>query len=251
MPGGKVPVRGGMAWGKLSLGVGIKSLASFRSKKAPLLSYKEARSAHKRIREAFKYYRMAHGGGEVKGRDDNLKSSRILTKEKTRPVTRTEITKTIKKIKKAAANVLKHNGDDKSLDSLDDALCQKTNLLGDLYSAMRRQDVDICHLRARLVRRTFSDANMRAVQALADIDVKDIVPDRKQPDPPLVRLAAELSPVWREVTGRSPYPTDDRYGNKKCPFAEWLGDQIKVTGFDLPPENRISLIVKKQRKLKK
>jgi hypothetical protein len=61
MPAGRVPVRGGMAWGQLSWDIGIKSLEQYRSDNAVDLNFHDARNTHKQIRDAVNLYRLAHG----------------------------------------------------------------------------------------------------------------------------------------------------------------------------------------------
>lgn len=235
MSGGRVSIRGGRAWGPLSPKIGIKSLATFRVKNAPSLNCSDARLAHGRIRESLNYYRLAHGG----------------KKRITEPQTRTQIIKAVTKVQKAARNVMRSDSKQTWLDRLDDALGQGTNLIADLHFVMRRQGIDIYNLRSKLMRKTFSNDDLMAVQALADVNIGDIVPERGHPDPPLTRLVAELSPVWQEITGTSPYPKNDLYVDKKCPFAEWLRDQIWKLGLNRPPKNSIPLIIKQQKKVKK
>ena len=67
MPAGKVPVRGGVASGRLSWDIGIGSLELYRSDNAPDLTCRDARDAHRQIRVAVNLYRLAHGGSKGKG----------------------------------------------------------------------------------------------------------------------------------------------------------------------------------------
>ena len=114
MSGGRVPVHGGMAWGRLSWDIGIKSLEQYRSDNAPDLTCRDARNAHKQIRDAVNFYRLAHGGSKGTG-----------------PQTRTKIVEAVKRVKKNAAGVVRSGCQESWLDRLADALTVKVNLLAD------------------------------------------------------------------------------------------------------------------------
>ena len=235
MPRGRVRIRGDSALGRLSWKVGIGSLKGYRGVKAADRSCREARNAHKKIRDAVNFYRLAHGG--LKG---------------VRPETRTNIVKAVTKVKKNASCVVRTGGqEEKWLDRLSDALSvrvNRVNLLAGLHFAMRRQNIDIFKLRSRIDRGTFSlDDDLPAVKALAKIDVKTVVPPAGHPDPPLVDLVTELMPVWQCVTGTSPYPKNDRYGHKVCPFSKWVTDLIIAAGLHPPPENTVARLVRLQK----
>ena len=231
MAGGRVPVRGGMAWGRLSWGIGIKSLEQYRSYNAPDLTCRDARNAHKQIRDAVTLYRLAHGGSKGTG-----------------PQTRTKIVEAVERVKKNAAGVVKSGCKESWLDRLANALPVDVSLLADLHYAMRRQGIDsIWSLRSRIDAGNISKADLAAVKVLAEIDVDKVVPPRGHPDPPLTRLVRELTPIWRCVTGTSPYPKNDRYGKKICPFAAWIAELIKAAGLRPPPENTVARLVRLQK----
>ncbi len=234
MAGGRVPVRGGVARGRLFWGIGIRSLEQYRSDNAPDLTWRDARNAHKQIRDAVKLYRLAHGGSKGTG-----------------PQTRTQIVEAVKRVKKNAVGVVRSGCKESWLDRLADALSVKVNLLADLHYAVRRQNIDIWSLRSKIDAGKFSDADLAAVNVLAEIEVDEVVPPRSHPDPPLTRLVRELTPIWRFVTGTSPYPkTDHRYGEKVCPFADWIAELIKAAGLRPPPENTVARLVRLQKSRK-
>lgn len=233
MSGGRVPVRGGMAWGRLSWAIGIKSLEQYRSYNAPDLTCRDARNAHKQIRDAVTVYRLAHGGSKGTG-----------------PQTRTKILEAVNRVKKNAAGVVKSGGKESWLDRLANALPVNVNLL-DLHDAMSRQGIDsIWSLRRRIEAGNISEADLAAVKMLAEIEPDKVVPPRGQPDPPLTRLVRELTPIWRFVTETSPYPKNDREGKKVCPFADWMAELIKAAGLRPPPENTVARLVRLQKSRK-
>ena len=234
MSGGRVPVRGGMAWGRLSWAIGIKSLEQYRSDNAPDLTCRDARNAHKQIRYAVNSYRLAHGGSKGTG-----------------PQTRTKILEAVNRVKKNAAGVVKSGGKESWLDRLANALPVNVNSLGDLHDAMSRQGIDsIWSLRRRIEAGNISEADLAAVKVLAEIEPDKVVPPRGQPDPPLTRLVRELTPIWRFVTETSPYPKNDREGKKVCPFADWIAELIKAAGLRPPPENTVARLVRLQKSRK-
>ncbi len=235
MPTGRVRVRGGVASGRLSWDIGIKSLEQYRSDNAPDLTCRDARNAHKQIRDAVNLYRLAHGGSKGTG-----------------PQTRTKIVEAVNRVKKYAARVVKSGCKESSLDRLANALPVNVNLLGDLHDAMRRQGIDsIWSLRSRINAGNISEADLAAVNALSEIEVEKIVPPRSHPDPPLTRLVRELTPIWRSVTETSPYPkTDHRHGEKVCPFADWMAELIKEAGLRPPPQNTVARLVRLQKSRK-
>ena len=234
MSGGRVPVRGGMAWGRLSWAIGIKSLEQYRSYNAPDLTCRDARNAHKQIRDAVTVYRLAHGGSKGTG-----------------PQTRTKILEAVNRVKKNAAGVVKSGGKESWLDRLANALPVNVNSLGDLHDAMSRQGIDsIWSLRRRIEAGNISEADLAAVKVLAEIEPDKVVPPRGQPDPPLTRLVRELTPIWRFVTETSPYPKNDREGKKVCPFADWMAELIKAAGLRPPPENTVARLVRLQKSRK-
>ena len=234
MSGGRVPVRGGMAWGRLSWAIGIKSLEQYRSYNAPDLTCRDARNAHKQIRYAVNSYRLAHGGSKGTG-----------------PQTRTKILEAVNRVKKNAAGVVKSGGKESWLDRLANALPVNVNSLGDLHDAMSRQGIDsIWSLRRRIEAGNISEADLAAVKVLAEIEPDKVVPPRGQPDPPLTRLVRELTPIWRFVTETSPYPKNDREGKKVCPFADWMAELIKAAGLRPPPENTVARLVRLQKSRK-
>ncbi len=241
MPRGRVRVRGGLAWGRLPWKIGIGSLTDYRGDKAADLSCRDARNAHKKIRRAVNFYRLALGGGKGAGPE---------------PETRSNILKAVTRVKKNASGVVKSGGAENWRHRLADALSvrekgvKKHNLLADLHYAMRRQDIDIFPLRKRIDRGVLSPDDLAAIQALAKIDPENIVPSPGHPDPPLALLVHELIPVWRCVTGTSPYPKNDRYGHKVCPFSEWIGELIKAAGLPPPPKNTVPRLVRLQKKPK-
>lgn len=237
MAGGRVPVSGGVAWGRLSWNIGIKSLEQYRSDNAGDLNCHDARQAHKTIREAVNLYRLAHGTANVHG------GPKISG-----PQTRTRIIEAIEKVKVNAAGVVKYGCEEKWLIRLAKSLSVKANLLTDLHNTVIRQGIDIWSLKSRIDPRGLSSDDLAAVNVLAKIDVNKVVPSRGHPDPPLERLVRELTPIWSSVTETSPYPkTDHRYGNKVCPFATWLSKLIEAAGLYPPPENTIPLIIRHQK----
>jgi len=236
MTGGRVPVRGGMAWGRLSWDIGIRSLEQYRSDKAANLNFHDARQAHKQIRDAVNLYRLAHGTPNARG------GPKISG-----PQTRTQIIEAVKKVKVNAAGVVRSGCEEKWLNRLYDALSVKVNLLFDLHYAVIQQGVDIWRLKSRINPRGLSSQDLAAVKVLAEIEVDKIVPPRGHPDPPLERLVHELTPLWSSVTGTSAYQKNDNEGGKVCPFAEWLSKQIKDAGLPAPPENTIPLIIYHQK----
>ncbi len=137
------------------------------------------------------------------------------------------------------------------LDRLANALPVNVNLLGYLHDAMRRQGIDsILSLRSRIDAGNISEADLAAVKVLAEIEVDKVVPRRGHPNPPLTRLIRELTPIWRCVTETSPYPKNDRYGKKVCPFADWIAELVKAAGLRPPPENTVARIVRLQKSRK-
>ncbi len=235
MTGGRVPVRGGVAWRRwLSRDIGIRSLEQYLSDNARDLTWRDARNAHKQIRDAVNLYRLARGGSKGTG-----------------PQTRTQIVEAVKRVKKNAAGVVRSGCKESWLDRLADALSVKVNLLADLHYAVRRQNIDIWSLRSKIDAGKFSEADIAAVNALSENEVDKVVPPRGHPDPPLTRLVRELTPIWRFVTGTSPYPkTDHRYEEKVCPFAAWIKELIETAGLYPPPENTVARLVRLQKSRK-
>lgn len=85
-----------------------------------------------------------------------------------------------------------------------------------------------------------------AVEALAKIDVKSVVPAHgRWRDPALANLVAAIEPVWKRATGRTAGPVSiDNVGDTKAfPFAEWLGEMVECAGGKRPPDGRIKDIV--------
>ena len=234
MTGGRVRVRGGVAWRRRdSWKIGIRTLEQYRSDNAVALSCRDARNAHKQIRYAVNLYRLAHGGTKGVG-----------------PETRTRIVEAVTRVKKNAASVVRTRSQENWLDRLAETLSVRVNLLADLHYAMIRKGIDIWSLRSKIDAGKFSEADLAAVNALAEIEVDKVVPPRSHPDPPLTRLVRELTPIWSFVTGTSPYPKNDREGNKVCPFADWLAELIKAAGLRPPPENTVPLIIRLQKSRK-
>jgi len=235
MSGGKVPVRGGGAWGRLSRKVGIASLKAYRGNTAPLLTCHDARKTDKQIRYAVNLYRLAHGGGaEGEG-----------------PQTQTSIRQAVNKVKRNASRALKSNYEEKWLDRLHEALSVNMNLLDALGFSMRRRGIDLVKFHNRHEAAPLSAEHMEVIKALASVDVKTIVPPRGHSDPPLASLVPELMPIWQFVTGTSPYPKNDREGVvKRCPFADWLSEMIFLAGLSRPPQNTIGRLVRLQKKKK-
>ncbi len=147
-------------------------------------------------------------------------------------------------MKKYAARVVKSGCKESSLDRLADALSVKVNLLADLHYAVRRQNIDIWSLRSKIDDRKLSEADLAAVNALSEIEVDKVVPPSGHPDPPLARLVPELMPIWRFVTGTSPYPKNDREGKKVCQFADWIAELIKAAGLNPPAQNTVPHLVR-------
>ena len=234
MAGGRVPIRSGMAWGRRTGYIGIISLEQYRSDNAPDLTCHNTSNVNKQIRDAVNLYRLAHGGSKGTG-----------------PQTMKEIVKAVNRVKKNAAGVVKSGCKESWIDRLDNALSVHVNLLADLHYAMRRQGIDsIGSLRSRIDAGNISKADLAAIKMLAEIDVDKVVPSRGHPDPPLTRLVRELTPIWRCVTGTSPYPKNDRYGKKICPFAAWIAELIKTAGLRPPPENTVARLVRVQKSRK-
>lgn len=245
MPRGRVPVRGGVAWGRLSWKVSIRSLKPYRGEDAPDLSWRDARTAHKQIRLATKLYRLAHGGPKGMRRGSG-------------PQTRTRIVEAVTRVKKNAAGVVRTRGRKRNwLDRLGNALAVPVNLLADLHRAMIPKGIEIWTLRRRLHPEAFSDEDLLAVTALAELDVDTVVPKHGHPNPPLKRLVNDLVPVWRSVTGTSAYPKTDhlykdrpRYGDKFCPFADWVDQLVKDAGLRPPPPSTVARLVRLQKNRK-
>jgi len=155
-------------------------------------------------------------------------------------------------VKVNAAGVVRSGCKESWLDRLANALPVNVPLLGDLHYAMRRQGIDsIWSLGSRIDAGNISKADLAAVKILAKIDPDKVVPPRGHPDPPLERLVRELTPIWNFVTGTSSYPkTNHRYGNKVCPFADWIAELIRAAGLRPPPENTVALLVRLQKSRK-
>ena len=230
MTGGRVPVSGGMAWGEVPRGIGIRSLEKYRSDKASELNWRDARKAHKQIRMSVNLYRLAHG-----------------TSKGTGPQTRTNIVDAVNKVKKNAAGVVRSECKEKWLNRLYDALSVKAILLTDLYYAMIREGVDIWSLKSRIDMMVLSSDDFNSVKILATLEPDNVIPKRGHPDPPLVRLVTELTPLWRHVTGTSEYPKNNSEGGKDCPFNDWLVELIKAIKMYPPPENSIPKIIRNQK----
>ena len=275
MPVGRVPVRGGVASGRLSWDIGIGSLRRYRSDKAPDLTCRDARNAHKQIRIAVNLYRLAHGGSKGTGPltraqiSAAAKSEKPLTKtqiakaaKRVKPLTRTQIVEAVNTVKKNAAGVVRSGCKVNWLERLADALTVNVNLLADLGFAMRRQKIDIWNLRSKLDCAlsdggNFSEADLVAVKVLSEIEVDEVVPPHSHPDPPLTNLVLQLTPTWRLVTGTSPYPKtihvdsdDRRYGDKWCPFADWVDQLIIDAGLRSPPSSSVARLVRLQKSRK-
>jgi hypothetical protein len=150
-------------------------------------------------------------------------------------------------VKRNAARVIRSNYNETWLDRLDDALSVEMAFLHDLHDAMRRQGNDIYGLCRRIDARSLTCADKAAIEALAGINVNAVVPQSTHPDPPLTRLVPELVPVWKRVTGTSPYPKNARDGAKTCPFADWIGALIKAAGLRPPPQNTVALLVRRRK----
>jgi hypothetical protein len=242
MPGGRVPVKGGRAWGKLSTKVSIKTLAKYGGRKQLDLNCRDFRDAHKQIRNAVNLYRLAHGTHDPRG-----------GQETSGPKTRTRIIAAVKKVKVCAASVVKSGSQKNWLDRLAEALSVKAELLADLHYAMRRENMDpgIFSLRNRINAGTYSSDDFDAVKMLAELDPQKVVPPSGNPDPPLERLVSELAPVWSNVTGTSNYPKNLGDGTKFTPFADWLSELIVAAGLRPPPRTSIPRIIVRKKKLKK
>lgn len=230
MSGGRVPVKGGLAVHRLSWRVGISSLRDYIVDTQPPIKFGDARKLHRLIRDAVKIYRMAHGGR--KGRRE--------------PLTRTETLQAIMKVQRLAGNVVKSGGSEIWRDRLDDALSQNLHVLANLHSVFKQYGVDTYELRKRLFWQVFDKTDLPHVERFAALDAKSILPERTHPDPPLVQLVVELTPIWKTMTGTSTYPRNNREGGKFSPFSDWVSLLIKEAGLTPPPVNRIPLIVKRQ-----
>ena len=240
MPRGRVPVHGGYAWGRLSFKIGIRTLERFRDNKAPNLTWREAYTEHRRVRQAVNFYRVCHGGNADASSDRG-------------PQTRTAIIKVTKAVVTSAARVAKNPDSQNWRDRLDDALSVEPLLLANLHYAMRRKNITIWSLRRKLQLGDFSENDMRALDALSQVDPQSIVPRSDHPDPSLKRLVFELMPVWTMVTGTSPYPKtvrneerSVRYGDKTCPFADWVDDLIQAAGLRPPAASTTARLVRLQ-----
>jgi hypothetical protein len=133
------------------------------------------------------------------------------------------------------------------LERLAEALAVKANLLTDLHSALRPQNIDVWSLLSRIDAGNFSEPDLAIVKVLAEIKADKVVPARGHPDPPLERLVRELTPIWSFVTGTSSYPKNDDYGNKVCPFADWLDELIRAARLRPPQENTVARLVRLQK----
>jgi len=179
-------------------------------------------------------YRLAHGGPKDARQGNG-------------PQTRTRIIEAIKRVKVNAARVVTSGGEEDWLERLAAALAVNTTLLADLHYAVIRQGIDLWSLRSRIDGGIFSEADLAAVKVLAEIEIDKIVPARGHSDPPLMRLVRELTPTWSSVTATSPYPKNDREGNKVCPFAIWVSELIKAAGLHPPPANTVPRIIRRQK----
>jgi hypothetical protein len=219
-----------MAWGRLSWDIGIKSLDQYRGDNAPNLTCRDARNIHKQIRYAVNLYRLAQGGSQDAG-----------------PQTRTKIVNAVERVKINAAGVVRSSCKESWLKRLAAALAVKANLLADLHYALRPQNIDIWSLLSRIDAGNFSKTDLADVKVLAEIEIDKVVPERSRPDPPLERLVRELTPIWSLVTGTSSYPKNDRYGDKVCPFADWLDELIRAARLRPPQENTVARLVRLQK----
>lgn len=253
MPRGRVPSSVGVATGRLPWRIGIKSLQQYRRDDAEGLSCREARALHRKIRIALGQYRAAHGGpkpnrsikAKSKAEDDaNVRAEKWAEAEG--PRTRTEIKKAVERLKRAATAVLSSDYDEEPIDELANALSANVNLLADLHYAMRRRGAttDVWELRSRLDAWSISAADKAVIEILATLDVEAVVPQPGHPNPPLASLVPELMPIWRTVTGTSPYPKSNREGGKDCPFCTWLSALIKRAGLPCPPTTTLPRLVR-------
>ncbi|MCW8916743.1 MAG: hypothetical protein OQK24_12945, partial [Magnetovibrio sp.] len=259
MSGGRVRPRGGRAWGKLPISIGIKSLGPYRTANATSMGYGELRCSHKKIRESFNIYRLAHGANTHKKspHDIGYVPSSTDTHRKTYPVTKTKIQKSISKIQTLARRASRHDYDEEYLALLEDELHRPINMVESFYQELIQQGIDIYGLRANLFHQSITDNDRAMIKALGEGDFSAAIPNRSQPDPPLVQLVSELSPIWQEFTGASAYPRNNRnqnilkQGSKYSFFSDWISDQVRSMGLYPPPENRINKIVIKLHKIKK
>ena len=234
MPTGRVPVRGGIAWGRLSNTIGLQSLEPFCGDRAAKLSLRDAQRIHEQIRDAVNLYRLAHGGSTADAG----------------PQTATRISEAVGKVKRNAAGAIRSNYAELWLDRLDDALSVKLPLIQDLHYAMRRLNHDILALRRRLDARSLTPDDKAVIEALAVLSISTVVPKPVHPDPPLTRLVPELAPIWTQVTGTSAYPQNNPDGEKVCRFANWIETLIKAAGLRPPPYHTVARLVRRRKKQK-
>jgi len=90
-------------------------------------------------------------------------------------------------------------------------------------------------------------AVMSGVHALAGLDIEALVPrGGKFPDPALANLVAALVPVWKKVTRRTAGLVQANVeGDKRCPFANWLGETHDLLRVPRPSVARVIDIVRR------
>ena len=233
MVGGRLQVRGGLAWGELKSEVNLDTLIDYQTDRAPKLGPQEKLNLNLKVRDTVNIYRLAHRGSKGTG-----------TK------TRTEVVKAVKKVQKNAKNVVRTGGQTETwLIRLADSLRGDVNLLSDLHYHIIREDVDIFNLQHRIDSQMITQTDLENIDKLSKIVPNEIVPSRHHPNPPLQRLVSELIPIWENVTGSSAYPRNNLEGDKYCPFAEWLKLIVHLAGMKLPGETTILKLVQiKKRK---
>jgi hypothetical protein len=232
----------------VSYGINVRSMRRLAKPNAPALARNELRTLRCKLREAVKFYQVAHAEPLPTPTDrrtqlTNVKSAAVqLSKNPGSEVW-------AKRLAKYIRAVLTDRGAETLLTK---ALARGTRerfgkltaLLGELDAIVRLAGVpDSAVARSERFARDW----LPRIGVLAQLNVEDMVPIRELlPDPGLAKLVADLEPMWCRVTGRTAalVSKDKEGGSKQCPFADWLGKLLKKAGLPRPPTGRVVDIVR-------
>jgi hypothetical protein len=242
MAGGKVHVRGGVAWvWWLHQGIGIRSMRKKARPGTSPPSLQEIRADRTAMREAFRHYAVIHKGA----------------------VTATERRKAIQAISVAARRLQTDPTSEIWMERLYDALeCQ----IGWSMSEHGRHPITDLGLRVAIDHKMLAAGvtrlipqikklddhvcmgaeDLAAVKVLADINEWHQVEATSWRDPALVELIRVVGPIWSRVAGYSagPSPVAGAKYEQQHRFAEWLDKAFYLIGLPQVPEGRVSDIVR-------
>jgi hypothetical protein len=233
---------------RLSYGINIRSARLLAKPNTLALARNELRTLRCKLREAVKFYQLAHA--------EPLPTPTYRRKQLTNVKTaaarlfenpRSEVW--AKRLAKYIRAVLTDRGAETLLTKAlargtGERFGKLTALLGELDAIVRLAGVPEAAV-ARADR--FVRDWLPRIGVLAELKVEDMVPiSQLLPDPGLPNLVADLEPIWCRATGRTAaLVSKDNEGDlKKCLFADWLGELLKKAGLPPPPTGRVVDIVR-------